>query len=95
MLVVTTDIVMAGHVARMGDICNACKILIRKSEAKRPPGRRRWENNIKIGLEIRWALNLFGPEYGPVMSSFEHGNEPSVSIKCGEFLDKLREHRFF
>jgi hypothetical protein len=24
-----------------------------------------------------------------VAGSYEHGNEPSVSIKCGEFFDQL------
>jgi hypothetical protein len=40
----------AGHVARMGDMRNAYKILVRKLEGRRPlrrPGRR-WEGNIKI-----------------------------------------------
>jgi hypothetical protein len=36
---------------------NACKILVRKPERKRPVGRPRykWEDNIKVGFrEIRW-----------------------------------------
>jgi hypothetical protein len=39
----------AGRVARMGEMRNACNILVGKSEGKRPLGRRRrsWENNIK------------------------------------------------
>jgi hypothetical protein len=42
----------AGHVARMGDMRNAYKILVGKPEGKRPLGRprRRWEDNIKIEL---------------------------------------------
>jgi hypothetical protein len=41
-----------GHVARMGEKRNACRILVGKLEGKRPLGRtrRRWVNNIKIYL---------------------------------------------
>jgi hypothetical protein len=47
----------AGHVARMKKK-NACKILVGKSEGKRPLGRtrRRWEDIIKMVLrEIGWG----------------------------------------
>jgi hypothetical protein len=42
----------AGHVARMGETWNACRILVGKPEGKRPLGRprRRWVDNIKIDL---------------------------------------------
>jgi hypothetical protein len=42
----------AGHIGRMGDIRNAYKILVRKSEGKSPPGRpwHRWEDNIIMNL---------------------------------------------
>jgi hypothetical protein len=41
-----------GHIARMGEKRNAYRTLIRKPEGKRPLGRprRRWVDNIKIGL---------------------------------------------
>jgi hypothetical protein len=44
----------AGLVARMGETRNAYRILMGKSEEKRPLGipRRRWVDNIKI--EIGW-----------------------------------------
>jgi hypothetical protein len=45
------------HVARMGEMKNACKILIGKPERKRPIDRprRRWEDNIRMDLrEIGW-----------------------------------------
>jgi len=43
---------LAGHVARMGEIINACSILVGKPEGKRPPGRprHRWEDNIRMDL---------------------------------------------
>jgi hypothetical protein len=43
----------------MGEMRNACNILVGNSEEKRPLGkpRRRWEDNIRIYLrEIRWKL---------------------------------------
>jgi hypothetical protein len=46
-----------GHVARMGETRSAYKILVGKSEGKRPLGRlrRRREDNIKIDRrEIGW-----------------------------------------
>jgi hypothetical protein len=47
----------AGHVARMGAIRNAYKILVGKLEWKIPFGRprRRWKDNIRMDLEkIGW-----------------------------------------
>jgi hypothetical protein len=47
----------AGHVARMGETRNAYRILIGKSEGKRPleRPRRRWVDNTKMDFrEIGW-----------------------------------------
>jgi hypothetical protein len=45
----------AGHVARMGEKRKAYRILVGKPEGKRPLGRRRWVDNIKMNLrEIEW-----------------------------------------
>jgi hypothetical protein len=47
----------AGHVACIVQVINAYKILVRKSEGKRPRGRRRrrWEDNIRMDLrEVGW-----------------------------------------
>jgi hypothetical protein len=47
----------AGHVARMGENRNAYRILVGKPERKRPLGRCRWVDNIKIYLrEIGWDV---------------------------------------
>jgi hypothetical protein len=46
-----------GHVARMGEKRNACRILVVKPEGNRPLGRPRsgWLDNIKMDLrEIGW-----------------------------------------
>jgi hypothetical protein len=48
----------AGHVARMGEKRSAYRLLVGKSEGKRPLGRprRRWVDNIKIDLgEVGWG----------------------------------------
>jgi hypothetical protein len=42
----------AGHVARMGEKRNVCRLLVGKPEGKRPLGRprRRWMDDIKMDL---------------------------------------------
>jgi len=42
-----------GHVVRMGERRTVYRVLVRKSEGKRPLGRPRrgWEDNIKIDLQ--------------------------------------------
>jgi hypothetical protein len=42
----------AGHVARTGEVRNACSILVGKPEGRRHLGRprRRWEDNIKMDI---------------------------------------------
>jgi hypothetical protein len=44
---------LAGHIVRMAEKRNACRILVRKLEGKRPLGRprRTWEDNIKMSLK--------------------------------------------
>jgi hypothetical protein len=43
----------AEHLARMEEMRKACKIVVAKSEGKRPRGRprRRWEYNIKVDFK--------------------------------------------
>ena len=47
----------AGHVARMEQSRNEYRVLVGKTEGKRPFGRprRRWEDNIKMDLR-RWVV---------------------------------------
>jgi hypothetical protein len=48
----------AGHVTRIWQLTNACRILVGKSERKRPLGRPRcrWVDNVKMDLrEIGWG----------------------------------------
>jgi hypothetical protein len=53
--------IWAGHVARMGVKRSAYRILVGRSEGRRPRGRprRRWEDNIKMDLEEMgcWGMN--------------------------------------
>jgi hypothetical protein len=51
-------------------------ITLRRSRSK-------WEDNIKIDLQEVGS----GSEQGQLVGSCECSNEPSGSIKCGEFLD--------
>jgi hypothetical protein len=49
----------AGHVARMGEERSLCKVLVGKSEGKRPLGRprRKWEDWIRMDLrETGWGV---------------------------------------
>jgi hypothetical protein len=72
----------------MGEVRGAYNILVGRPEGRRPLGRTRrtWEDNIKMDLreigfgDMDWI-------HGQVAGCCEHGDEPSVSIKCGEFLD--------
>jgi hypothetical protein len=55
-MIKSTRMRWAGHVARMGEKRNVCRILVDKPEGKRPLGRprSRWVNNTKMDLrEIR------------------------------------------
>jgi hypothetical protein len=67
----------AGHVARIGENGNACWLLVRKPEGKRPIGRTSlsWVDNMKMDLgDIVWS----GMDWITIRSNvglFEHGNE--------------------
>jgi hypothetical protein len=48
----------SGHVARMGEKRNACRLFVGKPEGWRPLGRprRRWLDNIRMDLaEVGWS----------------------------------------
>jgi hypothetical protein len=51
----------AGHVARMGERRGTYRVLVRKTEEKRPPGRPRrgWEDNIKIDLQEVGCVGIY------------------------------------
>jgi hypothetical protein len=70
---------------------NAYNILVGKSEGNTALGRprRKWEDNIKRDLrEILWgSMDWTELRIGTSGGSCEHGNEPSVSIKCWEIVE--------
>ena len=82
----------AGHVARMGEEREVYRVLVGKPEGRRPLGRprRRWVDNIKMDLQevgCGYMVWIGLAQDRQVADTCECGNEPSVSMKCGEFLD--------
>jgi hypothetical protein len=81
----------ARHVTRMGE--ERCRQGFGgKPEGKRPLERcrRRWEDCIKMDIqEMGWGAwtGLIWLRIGTGGGTCDCGNEPSSSIKCGEFLD--------
>jgi hypothetical protein len=65
---------------------NAYEISVGKSEWKRPLGRPkdRWEN---IRIDLREIIGWEDVEWINLVGSCERSNEPSGSVKGGEFLD--------
>jgi hypothetical protein len=82
-----------GHVARMGEGRGVYRVLVGNPEGKRPMGRprNRWDDNIKLDLQEvgcgGYELYVAGSGQRQVTGTCECGNDPSGSIKCGEFLD--------
>jgi hypothetical protein len=76
----------AGHVARMGEGRGVYRILVGRTEGKRPLGRprRKWEDNIKMNLR---EIGIDGANWIQLAQdrvqwrACEHGNEPSSSIR--------------
>jgi hypothetical protein len=82
----------AGHVARMGEERGVYRVLVWKPDGKRPLGRarRRWVDNIRMDLrevECGYMDWIERAQDRQVADVCECGNEPSGSVKCGEFLD--------
>jgi hypothetical protein len=71
----------------MGDITNLYKILVGKAEGKRPLRRSTHRTILEWILGKRCGLVASGSEWGPVVGSCEHDNEPMGSVKGWEVLD--------
>jgi hypothetical protein len=77
----------------MGERRGAYRALVGKPEGRRPLERpkHRWEDNIKMDLLRGWVgghrLDLSGSGQGQVEGCCVYGDDPSGSIKCGEFLE--------
>jgi hypothetical protein len=80
-----------GYVASMVKRRGAYMVLVGKRDKKRPLGRRwhRRENNIKIDIqEIKLGVMWIDlAQDREKWRTCDHANEPSDSLKCGEFLD--------
>ena len=72
--------------ARMEKGRGVHKVLVGKTEGKRPLGRprHRWEGNIKMDLQ---EVGRGCGDWMELVGTCEYGNELSGSTKCGEFLD--------
>jgi hypothetical protein len=83
----------AEHVAWVLEERGMYKVLVRKSEGKRTLGRprRRWEDNIRMDLqEVKCGgMDWIGlaEDRDSFAANCECDDEPSGSIKRGEFLD--------
>ena len=67
------------------------RVLLGKPEGRRPLGRprRRWVDNIRMDLQVVGCgyMDWIGlAQDRQVADDCECGNEPSGSVKCGEFL---------
>jgi len=80
----------------MGETAGMYRVLVRKREGKRPLRRLRlrWEDNIKMDLQ---EVGCGGVVWIDVAQDRDRLRSPvnavmnlRGSIKCGEFLDKLR-----
>jgi hypothetical protein len=82
-------------VARMGEERKVYKVLVRKPERKRPPGRprRRWEDGVRMDLRESGlgggGLDSTGSGQGPVVGCCECGDEPSGS--CATELVRVND----
>jgi hypothetical protein len=77
----------------MGEGRGVYRVLVRKPKGKRPLGRprRRWEDNVwmdlkEVGCGCEDWIGL-AQDRDRWQGAFECGEEPSGSIKRGEFLD--------
>jgi hypothetical protein len=73
----------------MGEGRGVYRVLVGKPDGKRPLGRprRRWEDNVRIDLQEVGCGCKDWIGLAHVADACECGEEPSGSIKRGEFLD--------
>jgi hypothetical protein len=77
----------------MDDRRGVYRFLVGKPEGRRPLGRRkrRWEDNTKLDLQEVGCGDMdwidVAQDGDKVAGTCDCGNEPSASIKLGEFLD--------
>ena len=77
----------AGHVARMGEKRGEYRVLVGKREGKNHWGDLGVDEWIILGwISRRWDVGIWTGLGWPRIET-GGGNEPSGSVKCGEFLD--------
>jgi hypothetical protein len=79
---------MMGRICSMHEEINSCKILVRKAVRKRPfdNHRHRWEDDIRMDCIEPGHEGLIWVELASSGRLYEHGDEPSCSIKTRIFL---------
>ena len=83
---------MDGACSTYGDRAVVFRVLVRKPEGKRPLGNPGVDERIILKWTLRkwdgvaWTV-LIWLRIGTGVGTCACGNEPSGSIKCGEFLD--------
>ena len=82
----------AGIIAHTGERRGIHRVLEGKPGGKRPLGR----TELDVRIILKWVFSKWGTRHGldqtcsgqgQVAGTCECGNEPSGSVKCGEFLD--------
>jgi len=75
----------------MGESRDIYRVLVGKSEGKRPLGRRRWEDNIKMDLQEAGCEGMDWIDLAQDRGSWREIVNAVMklwdSVKCGEFLD--------
>jgi hypothetical protein len=76
---------MGGASTAYGERRGVYRVLIGKPEGKTPLGRlrRRWEDKIKVAIQ---EVGCGVMDWIELAQDRECGNEPSGTLKCGEFL---------
>ena len=91
---------LAGHVARMGEGRDVYSVWVGKTERKRPLGRPGVDERIILRwIFKKWDVGVWtGSGWLSVWTggagTCECGNEPSGSIKCGNFLTSCKPVSF-
>lgn len=82
-----------GEAHSMQVMKNTYKLLVRKPEGKRPPGRHRyrWKDTEMDLKETGCEPDSFCTGQGPETGSCDYDNKPSGSIKGVEFLNWLSD----
>ena len=82
LVIKSTRLRLAEHVARMEERRGAYRVLVGKAEGRRPPGKPSGTGD--------HGVDRSGSGWGQVAGSCQCGNERSGSIKCEDFVKQLK-----